>query len=67
MGSGSLGARRTRRRWNPLDQRDDTLSSRVEAADGTLLHINDTVTPAIEASGPVTDVVSKLIAVAPPR
>jgi uncharacterized lipoprotein YbaY len=49
------------------DQGDYTLSIRVEAADGTLLYINDTVTPAIDASGPITDVVATLIAVGAPH
>ena len=48
------------------DQGVYTLSIRVEAADGTLLYINDTVTPAIDSNGPTTDVVAKLIAVAAP-
>lgn len=48
------------------DQGVYTLSIRVEAADGTLLYINDTVTPAIDAGGPITDVVAELIAVAAP-
>jgi uncharacterized lipoprotein YbaY len=48
------------------DQGVYTLSIRVEAADGTLLYINDTVTPAIDSNGPITDVVAKLIAVAAP-
>ncbi len=47
-----------------LDERGDyTLSLRIESADGTLLYINDWVTPAIDESGPITDVVAELIAV----
>ena len=48
------------------DQGIYTLGIRVEAADGTLLYINDTVTPAIDADGPITDVAATLIAVAAP-
>jgi uncharacterized lipoprotein YbaY len=47
-----------------LDEMGDyTLRVRVEAADGALLFINDTFTPAIDASGPITDVAVELVAV----
>jgi hypothetical protein len=50
----------------PRDPRLAVLGIRVEAADGTLLYVNDTVTPAIDADGPVSDVVATLMAVASP-
>ena len=47
-----------------LDEMGDyTLRVRVEAADGALLFINDTFTPAIDANGPITDVAVELVAV----
>lgn len=45
------------------DQGVYTLSLRIDSPDGTLLYINDWVTPAIDESGPITDVVAELIAV----
>ena len=45
------------------EQGDYTLSLRIESADGMLLYINDWVTPAIDESGPITDVVAELVAV----
>jgi len=45
------------------DQGVYTLSLRIESPDGSLLFINDWVTPAIDESGPITDVVAELVAV----
>jgi uncharacterized lipoprotein YbaY len=42
---------------------DITLRVRIDSADGELLFINDTMTPAFGEAGPLTDIVVELIAV----